>query len=586
MALRIMIQSYCMRAGTCLAVILMVGLVYAQTDSAGQTSRTQTSPAQGAQNSSEPVFLSFAKFKIPFNIERKRSELSRVQLWVSTDKGESWQMHGSAQPGDQYFDFSAAAEGTYFFSVQTVDHQGGVYPSQSPPLKIMVDTTKPDAAIRADINASGELTVDIRTYDENLDLDSAELNIRTDRDPTWRKISVDRFDIVNEIYQSQVITQVGMCREVGIVFSIADRAQNTGEASFKLDMPRTAQGRQDMTLASNQAAADIRQVPLTGAPTIQGAIEWRPAEKAPVRSGAVERQPGRLAATESATLPPRYESQAEELPPPAAMREYEVGPNGQYTQASPGFSTPVSSSSPSSEQIGREPQAEDLLGQAGSIDGGQGGSGAYFCKTSAFSLDYAVESLGGSTLSSVELWGTANAGRTWQLWGEDPDRQSPFDVQVEDEGLFGFRMVIVGSNGVVSNRPQDGDSADVWIHIDTTEPTVKITRAVYGKGEEDGMLVIDYNCQDSNLVAKPISLAYSETVDGPWQPIANGQANTGLYLWKASPNLPQRIYLKLEAVDKAGNVGVHRLDLPINTRGLGPRGRIQGFRPIFNPSQQ
>lgn len=557
---------------------MMVGFVCAQADPAKQAAE-------------EPVFLSFAKFKIPFNIEKKRSELARVQLWVSTDQGESWQMHGSAGPNEQYFDFNAAAEGVYYFSVQTVDHGGGVYPSQSPPLKIMVDTTKPDAAIRADINASGQLTVDIRTYDENLNLDSAALSIRTDRDPTWRTVAVERFDIVNEIYQSQVITEVGACREVGIVFSIADKAKNSGEASFKLDMPRTAQTRQDMTLASNQTDPGIRQVPLTGAPTIPGAIEWRPAELGPVRSGAVERSPGRLTATET-SAPPRYDVQAEELPPPSPTKEFEIGSGESYRQSNAlQANTPVSMNSKNAATMGQDADYQETRNVGGSREEsgnatGDVSSGAYFCKSSAFSLDYAVESLGGSTLSSVELWGTANAGRTWQLWGEDPDRQSPFDVQVEDEGLFGFRMVIVGSNGVVSNRPQDGDSADVWIHIDTTEPTVKITRAVYGKGQEDGMLVIDYNCQDSNLVAKPVSLAYSETVDGPWKTIASGQANTGLYLWKASPNLPQRIYLKLEAVDKAGNIGVHRLDLPINTRGLGPSGRIQGFRPIFNPSQQ
>ena len=566
MAMSNMIQRYIILSGTAIAAIFAVACVCAQDEKGNRST------------ASEPVFLSFAKFKIPFNIEKKRAELARVQLWVSTDQGTSWQMHGTARPSDQYFDFNAAAEGTYYFSVQTVDQSGGVYPSQSPPLKILVDTTKPDAAIRADINAEGQLVIDIRTYDEHLNLETAELKIRTDREPEWKSIAAGRFNIVNEIYQSQAVVDIGVCREVGIVFAVADKANNSGEAAFKLSMPRTAQGRQDMTLASTQQSG-ARQVPLTGAPTIPGAIEWRPAQTArpsgsvpkQPESAKVTNQPGRLTATDIAR-PPSYDGQAEELPPPSPVQEYDVRPDGSYSQT--GVSVSNQASIDTSELQLENQTSQDPSG------------GAYFCKTSAFSLDYAVESLGGSTLSSVELWGTTDAGRTWQLWGEDPDRQSPFDVQVEDEGLFGFRMVIVGSNGVVSNRPQDGDSADVWIHIDTTQPTVKITRAVYGKGDEDGMLVIDYNCQDSNLVSKPITLAYSETVEGPWKRIASGQANTGLYLWKATPNLPQRIYLKLEAVDKAGNIGVHRLDLPINTRGLGPRGRIQGFRPIFNPSSQ
>ncbi len=60
----------------------------------------------------------------------------------------------------------------------------------------------------------------------------------------------------------------------------------------------------------------------------------------------------------------------------------------------------------------------------------------------------------------------------------------------------------------------------------------------------------------------------------------SGLRNTGIYLWKADPSLPQQVYLRIQAVDRAGNVQEHRLDLPINLRGLTPRGRIQGFRPI------
>ncbi|MCA9157736.1 MAG: hypothetical protein KDA72_05380, partial [Planctomycetales bacterium] len=148
-----------------------------------------------------------------------------------------------------------------------------------------------------------------------------------------------------------------------------------------------------------------------------------------------------------------------------------------------------------------------------------------------------------------------------------------------------FRMVIVGANGVVSNRPREGDSADVWINVDTVSPATKITRAVYGEGPEDGLLVIDYQCEDGHLVDRPIALSFSDRVDGPWTSIATGLANTGIYLWKADPSLPDKIFLKLECVDKAGNIGTHRLDLPIDVRGLAPRGIIQGFRPIEMPAK-
>jgi hypothetical protein len=208
---------------------------------------------------------------------------------------------------------------------------------------------------------------------------------------------------------------------------------------------------------------------------------------------------------------------------------------------------------------------------------------AFHCKSRSFSLDYSLNAAAGSALADVELWGTEDGGSTWQKWGSDPDRQSPFDVQVANDGLFGFRMVIVSQNGKVSNRPKNGDSADAWINVDMTPPNAKITRAVYGDGHEAGMLVIDYTCTDDNLHERPITLSYSETQSGPWVTVATGLKNTGIYLWKADSNLPENIFLRLESVDKAGNVGTHALDLPINVQGLSPRGRIQGFRPITNP---
>jgi hypothetical protein len=44
--------------------------------------------------------------------------------------------------------------------------------------------------------------------------------------------------------------------------------------------------------------------------------------------------------------------------------------------------------------------------------------------------------------------------------------------------------------------------------------------------------------------------------------------------------MPRKIYLKVEAVDQAGNVGGHIGDIPVDVQGLAPRGRFQGIRPI------
>ena len=200
--------------------------------------------------------------------------------------------------------------------------------------------------------------------------------------------------------------------------------------------------------------------------------------------------------------------------------------------------------------------------------------------TRAFSLDYKIENDPGAPITEVELWGTIDQGRTWEVWGQDPDRKSPFDIEVENDGLFGFRMVIVGANGLASNRPRSGDDADAWIQVDTQKPTARITSALYGKGQDSGSLIIEYTVVDDFLPERPISLYFSESTQGPWEPISRGIRNQGRFVWPTTPNLPAKLYLRIEATDLAGNITGSTLDLPIDIEGIAPRGRIQGFRPL------
>jgi hypothetical protein len=158
-----------------------------------------------------------------------------------------------------------------------------------------------------------------------------------------------------------------------------------------------------------------------------------------------------------------------------------------------------------------------------------------------------------------------------------------YQIEVENDGLFGFRMVIVGANGLASNRPRPGDKADTWILVDTAVPQARLSSALYGTGKEAGSLVIEYRAHDEYLGDRPISLFYAESPAGPWQVISRGIRNQGRFVWPSNPNLPPTIYLKMETVDLAGNVTTSTLDIPIQVEGIAPRGRIQGFRPLNRP---
>jgi hypothetical protein len=202
-------------------------------------------------------------------------------------------------------------------------------------------------------------------------------------------------------------------------------------------------------------------------------------------------------------------------------------------------------------------------------------------RTTRFNLAYSVDAAGPMGLEKVELWVSRNGGADWNLWGTDDDMESPFLVDVDSEGVYGFRVVLVSRNGLASQTPRSGDLADLWVGIDTTAPTAEITSAAYGKKEHAGHLNIQWTASDDHLGPRPITLVFSESEDGPWTPIASGLPNDGQYFWRVDSSVPDKFYLRLEVRDEAGNLTVDQLTQPLASAGLTPKGRVSDFQPLF-----
>ena len=157
------------------------------------------------------------------------------------------------------------------------------------------------------------------------------------------------------------------------------------------------------------------------------------------------------------------------------------------------------------------------------------------------------------------------------LWGTDDDMQSPFEVVVDQEGIFGFHVVVVSRNGMAGRKPRSGDLADIWIGVDTTIPDAHLTAAVYGEGANAGKLFIRWEATDLHLDDRPITLKFAENADGPWTVIASALPNSGEYVWPADPQLPASVYLRLEARDEAGNVTADSLKEPVTSTDWHPK---------------
>ena len=93
-------------------------------------------------------------------------------------------------------------------------------------------------------------------------------------------------------------------------------------------------------------------------------------------------------------------------------------------------------------------------------------------------------------------------------------------------------------------------------------------------------MLLNWTAADTNLLSNSINLYYSFKLAGPWQVIVNGYKNDGVYRWTLPAQLNGRpIYLRLEAMDRAGNVGRVELPKPV-TVGLGKqRVKVTGISP-------
>jgi hypothetical protein len=120
--------------------------------------------------------------------------------------------------------------------------------------------------------------------------------------------------------------------------------------------------------------------------------------------------------------------------------------------------------------------------------------------------------------------------------------------------------------------------------VDFQPPQAKITDANIGQGELADHLVIHWSASDEHLTTRPVTLLMSETAEGPWSTIAADVANTGEYRWRLTRQPPQKMLLRLEVRDLAGNVATYQTPSPLVLILPQPTGRLRSVRPVTDAS--
>lgn len=181
-----------------------------------------------------------------------------------------------------------------------------------------------------------------------------------------------------------------------------------------------------------------------------------------------------------------------------------------------------------------------------------------FVNSKSISLNFDLKDVGPSGVSVIDLWYTLYKGRAWtklQQYNYNDIKDGSLAFAVTDEGIYGITLVAKSGVGLGERPPHPGERPQFWIEVDLTKPVVQLLDVHVGNGIDKGKLTVTWTARDKNLGSHPIRMSYAEERDGPWKSFADKLANTGKHTWKMPDGLPYQFYLRVEAVDLAGNVG-------------------------------
>ncbi len=412
-------------------------------------------------------------FSIPVTVDPKqRSKTREMLLWASDDMGESWKRSGKTDPDHPSFYFRAPRDGEYWFAVQTVNKDGGFWPAGDrpvqPAIKVIVDSNPPTVTLESRGRRGSLAAVQWEVQDEHLDLRSLVLEYQAEGVRDWRQVPLARDEGVRIGYKSW---DAGTAEALRVRLSIRDFAGNTRSV--------------DQGLADGMASEPNPNLPETrvsSAPPPVTPISNRSAPTPSADSGRADPFDAVDAAPTPASLPPP------ESAPPAAR------PKDRAFEESPG---PTPEPTPTPETVA--PARRQML----------------LVKSPRFPLKYEVTDAGPAGPALVELWVTRDGGRNWNRQAEDADHQSPYNVDLGNEGTFGLWLVVQSAAGLGELPPAPGDTPQMWVEVDSTPPAVTVDRPKIGTGKNAGKVAIDWKADDAHPGPHPISLYYRPSAPTP-----------------------------------------------------------------------
>ncbi|MCA9231649.1 MAG: hypothetical protein KDA57_13440, partial [Planctomycetales bacterium] len=498
-----------------------------------------------------PVYWQQRLFFIPYQVNRADASMTRVakvQLLMSRDGATDWQTLQEATPNVRGFGYHAPEDGEYWFALRHLDQQGAAWPNAviRPQMRIVVDTVKPELELSATLGEAGTIKIGYESRDMNLRPESLVVEARVEGG-TWTNVPLGPPEVSRQghLQGTASWTFPHAASTIELRGSIADQAgqQAAGTAEVAVAGPALQMPFNGNLLARSTPAQ--KRLDSTVVDPFQAASQL-PAHDWPATN----------------QLPSQPESQANlalNTPVPQPLPSTETPPlENPYTTAGNDAAlgrTPATLAA----DVGMNRPPQD----AAVADGGwappprpqpSSNSSDRMVNSLSFDVEYDLESVGPWGVSKVELWGTHDNGQTWQSYCVDSDNRSPVRVTVPSEGVYGFRILVDGANGVGAPPPRGGEKPELIVAVDLQAPRAELHSTELGEGNLRDHLQLRWSVDDRNLERRPIGLFYSAYPNGPWSTIATGLENTGVYTWRLERHMPDRFYVRLEARDMAGNL--------------------------------
>lgn len=494
----------------------------------------------GLDPNADEKHLALNRFTIPFRIApERRPQVKEVLLYMSRDRGRSWQLQARTNPMQDGFAFQSQQDGPYWFNVALLDQNNRQEPFNiyTAPVgqKIVVDTTRPEAKLWANRN-NQEVAIQWEIREDHPNINSLRLECRTQEMPQdqWIPIQVRPGLSGSGNFPSPSASGVQVRLHISDVAGNLTTviAETNGSSAFG-------------AVPSNLAAGS------TPAPSPVGAMST-------VQIGSSGYAP-----VPSPTPGPA---------PAPASNAFDNSPFGTASlnpsQVSPGGLTPTNATGirPGTAETAAVPRANQKPIQ--------------FVNQRQATVEIELGKVGPSGIGSVEVWTTLDEGETWALASTetinsdnavDPALMKPaatrykVPVQLQREGAAqGYTLIAKSRAGLGRAAPARGEAPQIRLECDSTPPNVDLFSPV-PDAEARNQLLLVWKATDKNLANQPIiTLEWAEQPNGPWQKIGGGDLpNTGKYSWSVPQGTPHSVYLRISARDLAGNKGVAQTQQPI-----------------------